>query len=89
MLVGTPVLGSSFGSLAEMVLPGETGFLCHNLAQYLEGLTLIEREHLSRGEIARYARAKYDMRVVARAYDIALQAIHDSGDYNWDGTWRP
>jgi glycosyltransferase involved in cell wall biosynthesis len=89
MLTGTPVLGSDFGSLPEIVVPGSTGFLCHNLAQYLEGITLIEQDKVSRVEIAHYARAKYDMKVVARAYDVALQAIHDSGDYNWDGSWRP
>ncbi len=89
MLTGTPVLGSDFGSLPEIVVPGVTGFLCHNLAQYLDGISLIERGHVTRAEVARYARAKYDMKVLARAYDVALRAIHDAADYNWDGTWRP
>ena len=89
MLTGTPVLGSDFGAITETVIQGRTGFRCHNLGEYLHGLTLIEQEKLSRAEIAEYARKRFDMNVLAREYDRVFQAIHESWDYNWDGSWRP
>ena len=89
MLTGTPVLGSDFGAITETVIQGRTGFRCHNLGEYLDGLTLIEQEKLSRAEIAEYARKRFDMNVLAREYDRVFQAIHESWDYNWDGSWRP
>jgi glycosyltransferase involved in cell wall biosynthesis len=89
MLTGTPVLGSDFGAITETVIQGRTGFRCHNLGEYLDGLALIEQGKLSRSEIAEYARKRYDMNVLAWEYDKVFQAIHDSWDYNWDGSWRP
>lgn len=35
---GTPVLGSPFGAMTETVEDGKTGFLCHTVGEFMEGV---------------------------------------------------
>ena len=63
---GTPIIGTNFGAVPELVTDGKTGFVCDSmeqLAHAIEDIDLIRPE-----DCARDARERFDRRVMAKAY---------------------
>jgi glycosyltransferase involved in cell wall biosynthesis len=76
---GAPVLGSPHGGIAETVIHGETGWICHTLGDYLEGID--RAPELDRGWIRDSAMQRFGFTVVRalyeRAFDVALTTWGD------------
>lgn len=70
---GTPVIATNFGSVPEVVQHGRTGFICDTMEALqvaVQGIGYIDP-----AECRRDARARFDRRVMARAYLEEYQAV--------------
>ena len=70
---GTPVIGTNFGSVSEMVQHGRTGFVCNTM----EDLEAAVREvgAIDPEECRRVAVARFDRYVMAKAYLTEYQKV--------------
>lgn len=78
---GTPVISTDYGCFPETVIDGITGYRCTTLADILGAIdasVLLDREN-----IAKIAREKYALDVVAPLFDEAFKVIRDLSDKGW------
>lgn len=80
-LCGTPVLGSPFGAMTETVEDGKTGFLCHTLGEFMEGVQ--RASDLDPLYIRQRAIDLYSTEVIARKYDRHFKRLSSL----WTGGW--
>lgn len=78
MLCGTPVISVDYGAMTETVIEGVTGFRCHTLQDWLDGIENVSK--LNRKAIASYARNKYSLEACGAKYDKIFQDL--------DNLWR-
>lgn len=84
MLCGTPVLTVDYGAFVETVQQGITGFRCKTLGDWQEGLRRVENWGTTEwNRISEYARAKYDMHVLASDYDKVFKQVSELGGQGW------
>jgi glycosyltransferase involved in cell wall biosynthesis len=76
-LCGTPVVTHDFGAVTETVEHDKTGFLCHTLADYCQGIRLALEGHFDREYIRKRAIERYGMLNVAKKYDYCFRTILD------------
>jgi glycosyltransferase involved in cell wall biosynthesis len=81
-LVGTPVLASSYGAFAETIEHGLSGYLCHTMADWLEGLDRAPR--LNRKHIAKRAASLYSLEACGVKYARVFEQVADLGDAGWN-----
>jgi hypothetical protein len=72
-LVGTPVLASPYGAFTETVEHGVSGYRCHSLADWLDGLDRAPR--LNRKHIAERARRLYSLEACGPRYARVFEQV--------------
>lgn len=80
-LCGVPVIASPFGAYTETIRPGETGFVCHTLAEVLDAAKRVDR--LDERKIREWALARFTMGVAAPQYDRWLERLSTLYDRGW------
>lgn len=83
MLSGTPVIASPFGAFSETVSHGETGFLCHTLADYRAAAEAVG--DLDPKTVREWALDRFTLDVCAPQYDRwldQLQTLYSDGWYS-------
>jgi glycosyltransferase involved in cell wall biosynthesis len=70
---GTPVIGTNFGSVPEVVQHGRTGFVCDTMEELEAAVTQVGA--IDPEECRLDAVARFDRRVMARAYLAEYQAV--------------
>jgi glycosyltransferase involved in cell wall biosynthesis len=80
-LCGSPLLSSDFGAFAETVDHGLTGYRCHTLADWLEGIK--RAPELSRRLVAHRARQLYSLETCGKQYDRIFTQISDLKGDGW------
>lgn len=81
MMTGTPVLTTSFGAFTETVEHGVTGYRCHTLGDFLQGLDTINQ--LDRQYIHDRAHRLYSLEAVGPQYDRAFRQLLDLYSDGW------
>lgn len=82
LLSGTPVIATPWGSFAENILPGRTGFLCHKERHFklaVENIGLC----LPAEKIREIAVEKFSMQVVAIQYNAYFDRLYDLWEKGW------
>lgn len=82
MMCGTPVVSTDWGAFTETVQPGVSGYRCHTLRDFLEGVE--KAALLDRAGVRDWAR-QYDVGVVRHRYEDfltdVLEVQHGKGWY--------
>ena len=81
MMCGTPVVTTDYGVFPETIEHGKTGFRCHTLGDFINGI--IAAETLDRKYIADRARRLYSTEAVGKMYDRVFKQIYDLKDKGW------
>ena len=81
MLCGTPVVSVDYGAMTETVIEGITGFRCHTLRDWLDGIE--QSAHLNRRAIANYARNKYSLEACGKKYDKIFTDLSNLWEQGW------
>jgi glycosyltransferase involved in cell wall biosynthesis len=81
-LCGTPVVCTDFGGFVETVEQGKTGYRCHYLGEFADGLHAARR--LDPAYIRRRALALYSLEAVAPQYQAYLERLALLWDRGWD-----
>lgn len=81
MLCGTPVIATPFGAYSETVADGETGFLCHTLAEVLAAAKRVDR--LDGRAIRQRALARFTVGAAAPRYDRWIERLATLYDRGW------
>ncbi len=79
---GVPVIATPWGAFTETVIEGETGFLCHNAAEFMDAVERVDK--LDREYIACRARLRYSLAAVSEEYDryiTRLGSLYGEGWY--------
>jgi len=82
MLCGTPVVSVDYGAMTETVTEGVTGYRCHTLQDWLDGIFAVE--DLDRQAIADSARTRWSLETCGKRYDKIfrqLNALYRKGWY--------
>lgn len=80
-LSGTPVLAVPYGAFPETVKHGETGFLCHTLAELLQAVEDVDR--LDPKACREWALSRFTLEVCAPQYDRWLGRLVTLYDRGW------
>ena len=80
-LCGTPVISTDCGAFTETIVHGETGYICHMLADYFKAIAMAPS--LDRRHISERARSLYSLQTVGQKYDSAFRQIHDMRNKGW------
>lgn len=80
LLSGTPVIAPHYGAFAEILEDHKTGFLCHTLKDYVDGIKSVGKIN---PKDCRNAGLKYTLENVAPQFEKFFNAIHDV--YNKNG----
>jgi glycosyltransferase involved in cell wall biosynthesis len=73
MAVGTPVIALELGSTREVIVHGQTGFLCHNVA---EAVTAVEQAtQLNRAACREHVLANFSVQRMTDGYEAVYQKI--------------
>jgi glycosyltransferase involved in cell wall biosynthesis len=81
LLCGTPLIATDYGAFTETVKPGNNGYRCKTLADWLEALANVGS--LDRKTIATEARATYSLEACGARYADAFKKIHQLYDKGW------
>ncbi len=73
MACGCPVVAFNHGSVAEIVVPGATGFIANDVEEMIE--SVIEVARIDRRETALYARANFNSQTMTDKYERIYQQI--------------
>jgi glycosyltransferase involved in cell wall biosynthesis len=76
-MCGTPVITKDFGAQTETVEQGVTGFRCHTLEDYCEGVRMAQSGLFDRSYIRKRAVSLYGYAAVGAKYDYAFRCIMD------------
>lgn len=74
LLSGTPVIAPFYGAFAEVLENGKTGFLCHNLREYVEAIKNCDKINPMD---CRNAGMRYSLEAVAPEFEKWFQAIYE------------
>lgn len=75
MMTGTPVISTHFGAFTETLEHGKTGYRCHTLNDYLEGIN--RSVYLDRKYISDRAKSLFSLETCGRKYDAIFRQIYD------------
>lgn len=81
MLCGTPVLASDWGAFAETIIPGQNGYRCHTMRDWLAAVDV--SPHMQRPFIQDAAAGRYSMWIVAHQYDRMFRQLADLRGAGW------
>jgi glycosyltransferase involved in cell wall biosynthesis len=81
MLCGTPVVSVNYGAMTETVTEGVTGYRCHTLQDWLDGIHAVE--DLDRQAIADSARARWSLETCGARYDKIFCQLNDLYRKGW------
>jgi glycosyltransferase involved in cell wall biosynthesis len=81
MLCGTPVVSVNYGAMTETVTEGVTGYKCHTLQDWLDGIHAVE--NLDRQAIADSARARWSLETCGARYDKIFCQLNDLYRKGW------
>jgi glycosyltransferase involved in cell wall biosynthesis len=81
MLCGTPVVSVNYGAMTETVTEGVTGYRCHTLQDWLDGIHAVE--NLDRQAIADSARARWSLETCGARYDKIFCQLNDLYRKGW------
>ena len=73
MAAGTPVIGMRMGSTEEIIVHGETGFLCGNVEECINSLGKIEQ--LNRDACRQYVENNFSIQQMTDGYEAVYQRI--------------
>jgi glycosyltransferase involved in cell wall biosynthesis len=73
MASGTPVIGMRMGSTEEIIVDGETGFLCRNVEECINSLGKIEQ--LNRDACRQYVENNFSIQQMTDGYEAVYQRI--------------
>lgn len=72
---GTPIIGTNFGAVPELVRDGRTGFVCDSMDALV--LAVGDVDLLRPEDCARDARERFDRRVMAKNYEVEYRRVMD------------
>jgi len=81
MLCGTPVVAVDYGAMTETVTEGVSGYRCHTLQDWLDGINAVG--DLDRRVIADTARARWSLEACGRRYDKIFRQLNDLYRRGW------
>jgi glycosyltransferase involved in cell wall biosynthesis len=81
MLCGTPALTVNYGAMTETVIEGVTGYRCHTLQDWMDGIEMAGT--LNRKAVADHARGKYGLDTCGKQYDRVFRTISELGGQGW------
>jgi glycosyltransferase involved in cell wall biosynthesis len=81
MLCGTPVVSVDYGAMTETVTEGVTGYRCHTLQDWLDGIHAVE--NLDRQAIADSARVRWSLETCGARYDKIFRQLNDLYRKGW------
>ena len=81
MLCGTPVLSVDYGAMTETVVENLTGYRCHTLQDWIDGIERAAVMH--RQAVADHARGLYGLDSCGAQYDRVFRAIADLSGEGW------
>ena len=73
MATGTPVIASSCGSVPEVVVDGETGFICETMTEMVQAVARIPS--LSRAACRAHAETNFSPAAIASGYERVYAAV--------------
>jgi len=74
MACGTPVIGSSKGSLPEIIKDGETGYICNSVEEYVKAVK--KCQELSPTNIRRYVKSHFSVEKMYERYmDVYVKLL--------------
>jgi glycosyltransferase involved in cell wall biosynthesis len=73
MAAGTPVIAMRMGSTEEIIVDGETGFLCRNVEECINSLSKIEQ--LNRDACRQYVENNFSIQQMTDGYEAVYQRI--------------
>ena len=80
-LCGTPVISTDWGAFTETVRPGESGFRCRTLGEFMWAA---ENAHtLNRKDIRAYAQATWSLEAIGPQYDLYFQRLMTLNGEGW------
>jgi glycosyltransferase involved in cell wall biosynthesis len=80
-LCGTPVISTDWGAFTETVRPGESGFRCRTLGEFMWAA---ENAHkLNRKDIREYAQATWSLEAIGPQYDLYFQRLMTLNGEGW------
>lgn len=88
MLSGTPAITSPFGCFTETIKPGQSGWRCHTLAEYITAADEAMAGKLSRDRVRDWAWGRYTLDACAPQYDrwlTQLEGLYCTGVGDWHG----
>lgn len=74
LLSGTPIITPHFGAFAEIQLPGQTGFLCHTLRDYVTAIKSVD--HID-PQVCRQRGLRYSLETVAPEFEAWFADIRE------------
>jgi glycosyltransferase involved in cell wall biosynthesis len=80
-LCGTPLIGVDYGAFTETIAPGETGFRCKMLCDWLDAIEACK--NLDRDKIAKRARSLYSLEACGEMYDKAFRQLLTLNGNGW------
>lgn len=81
MLCGTPLISVDYGAFTETVIDGVTGFRCHTLGDWVDGVE--KAGDLDRRQIADTARSRYNLDVCGKKYDRVFSDLYNLANSGW------
>lgn len=73
MATGTPVIAMELGSTAEVIVHGKTGFLCHNVDEFVEAID--KAAQLNRYEAREHVLKHFSVQRMTDGYEAVYQQI--------------
>lgn len=86
---GTPIIGSAFGALPEIIQQGVTGFCCRDMEDFVEAVRNVS--NISPYACRKEAEERYSLQVAYPQYLKYFQRMEKllgNGWYETKGTWR-
>jgi hypothetical protein len=80
-LCGTPVVSVNYGALTETVVQGVSGFRCHTLRDWMEGIEAAG--YLDRDVIVERARSLYSLEACGQQYCRMFRAVEGLSGEGW------
>ncbi len=74
---GVPVIGLRYGAVPEVIIDGETGFICDSVEEMVEGVQRLGE--IDRAACRRHVEANFSARVMADRYEAAYNRILSRG----------
>lgn len=81
MACGAPVIATDWGAFTETVEQGRTGFRCRSFSEFADAAKQVDT--LDRGYIAKTARDRFSMPVVAQQYERYFERLGQLWDKGW------